>query len=124
MMKFLATGALALAMTGFALGAAAPAQAATYYTPGMTVQVYGANGATLPSSITDPAWVALSPSLTEGKKRTRIKFGGSTAAAQRNAKKPYRFVVLWISQAPASAVGTPEAPGRVSVNELELFARK
>jgi hypothetical protein len=93
-------------------------------TPGMTVQVYGANGATLPSSITDPAWVALSPSLTEGKKRTRIKFGGTAAAAQQNAKKPYRFVVLWISQAPASAVGTPEAPGRVSVNELELFARK
>jgi hypothetical protein len=93
-------------------------------TPGMTVQVYGANGATLPASITDPAWVPLSPSLTEGKKRARIKFGGSTAAAQQNAKKPYRFVVLWISQAPASAVGTPAAPGRVSVNELELFARK
>ncbi len=93
-------------------------------TPGMTVQVYGANGATLPGSITDPAWVPLSPSLTEGKKRTRIKFGGTTAAAQQNAKKPYRFIVLWVSQAPASAVGTPDAPGRVSVNELELFARK
>jgi hypothetical protein len=93
-------------------------------TPGMTVQVYGANGATLPPSITDPAWVPLSPSLTEGKKRTRIKFAGTTAAAQQNAKKPYRFVVLWISQAPASAVGTPQAPGRVSVNEVELFARK
>ncbi|HLB22019.1 MAG TPA: hypothetical protein VK605_07890, partial [Solirubrobacteraceae bacterium] len=93
-------------------------------TPGMTVQVYGANGATLPASITDPAWVPLSPSQTEGKKRTRIKFGGATAAAQQNAKRPYRFVVLWISQAPASAVGMPAAPGRVSVNEVELFARK
>ena len=54
----------------------------------------------------------------------RITFGATTTAAQQAAKKPYRFIVLWISQAPASAVGTPQAPGRVSVNELELFARK
>ena len=30
--------------------------------PGMSVQIYGANGHTLPTSITDPAWVQLSPS--------------------------------------------------------------
>ena len=28
---------------------------------------------------------------------------------------------LWISRAPASAVGTPQAPGHVSVAELELL---
>jgi hypothetical protein len=100
------------------------ALALTTTTPGMTIQVYGANGAAPPTSITDPAWIALSPSLTEGKKKARIKFGGSTAAAQQAAKRAYRFIVLWISQAPESAVGTPQAPGRVSVNELELFARK
>ncbi|MEA2140096.1 MAG: hypothetical protein QOC91_195 [Solirubrobacteraceae bacterium] len=99
------------------------ALALTTTTAGMTVQVYGANGQTPPTSITDPAWQALSPSLVEGKKRARIKLGGTTAAAQA-AKQPHRFIVLWISQAPASAVGTPQAPGRVSVNELELFARK
>jgi hypothetical protein len=35
--------------------------------------------------------------------------------------KAVRFVALWISKAPAVSVGTPQAPGRVSVNELELF---
>ena len=44
MMKLLTTGALALAMTGFALGAAAPAQAAMYSTPGVTVHVSGGQG--------------------------------------------------------------------------------
>jgi hypothetical protein len=96
----------------------------TTTTPGMTMQVYGANAATPPASITDPAWIALTPSLTEGKRHARIKLGGGSAAAAQAAKQAHRFIVLWISQAPASAVGTPQDPGRVSVNELELFARK
>jgi hypothetical protein len=85
-------------------------------TPGMTVQMYGANGKTLPASITDPAWVALSPSLDAKRRTTKI--------ALRDASKAFRFVTLWISQAPQSAVGTPTAPGHVSVNELELFQAK
>jgi hypothetical protein len=96
----------------------------TTTTPGMTVQVYGAGGQAPPNSITAPAWVALTPEIVAKKKHAQIKLGGSSAAVQAAAKKPYRFVVLWISQAPASAVGTPEAPGRVSVNELELFPLK
>jgi hypothetical protein len=83
-------------------------------TPGMTVQIYGANGATLPASITAPAWVALSPSLDAKKRTTKI--------ALRDATKAFRFVTLWVSLAPQSSVGTPTAPGHVSVNELELFA--
>jgi hypothetical protein len=85
-------------------------------TPGMTVQVYGANGNTLPASITDPAWVGLSPYFLEKKKRMRIKLHHPTEA--------FRFIVLWISSAPAASVGTPQAPGHVSVNELELFPPK
>jgi hypothetical protein len=98
----------------------------TTTTPGMTVQIYGADGQAPPTSITDPAWVALTPALQDKKKHARIKLGGpnAPAAVQQAAKQPHRFVVLWISQAPASAVGTPEAPGRVSVNELELFPTK
>ncbi len=92
-------------------------------TPGLTVQVYGANGQAPPTSITDPAWVALTPSLVASKKHERLKLGANSATAQA-AKQPYRFIVLWISQAPASAVGTPQAPGHISVNELELFPRK
>jgi len=85
-------------------------------TPGMTVQVYGANGHTLPGSITDPAWTALSAAQDAKKRSTHIKL--------RDSKKAFRFVVLWISKAPASAVGTAQAPAHVSVNELELFAPK
>jgi hypothetical protein len=81
-------------------------------TPGMTVQVYGTAAQTLPASITDPAWVKLSPSLPVKSRHIRIKL---------KAAKAVRFVTLWISKAPASSVGTPQAPGRVSVNELELF---
>jgi hypothetical protein len=82
-------------------------------TPGITVQVFGANGHTVPSSITDPAWTTLSRSIVV--KKRHMHFG------LREKKKAFRFITLWISRAPASAVGTPEAPGRISVNELELF---
>jgi hypothetical protein len=81
-------------------------------TPGMTVQVYGTSGSTLPTSITDPAWVKLSPSLPVKARHMRIKL---------KSAKAVRFVTLWISKAPAASSGTPQAPGRVSVNELELF---
>ncbi len=100
------------------------ALALTSSTPGMTVQVYGANGHNLPASITDSAWVALSPSLLAKKRHVRIEFGGSTKASKQAAKKPYRYVALWISNAPAASVGTAQAPGHVSVNELELFPPK
>jgi hypothetical protein len=96
------------------------AVALTTSTPGMTVQVYGSAAATLPASITDPAWVALTPSFVEHKRHVRLALGAGSAAA----KHAYRFVTLWISQAPAASVGTAAAPGHVSVNELELFVRK
>jgi hypothetical protein len=89
------------------------AMALSTSTPGMTIQAYGANGATLPPSITDPAWVKLTPNLVEKSKHLRL--------ALKKPKKAFRFVTLWISGAPAASVGTPQAPGHVSVNELELF---
>jgi hypothetical protein len=85
-------------------------------TPGMSIQIYGANGQTVPTSITDPAWVQLSPYLTVKKRHEHIKLKDST--------KAFRFITLWISKAPAAQVGTAEAPGHVSVNELELFPAK
>jgi hypothetical protein len=85
-------------------------------TPGMSVQVYGANGSAPPTSITDPAWIQLSPYLIEKKHNDRIKLQSST--------KAFRFVTLWISKAPAASVGTAQAPGHVAVNELELFPVK
>ena len=82
-------------------------------TPGMTLQIYGSTAKTAPATITDPSWVAISKSLTIKKRKARI--GLNTKG------KAYRFVTVWISGAPASAVGTPEKPGKVTLNEIELF---
>jgi hypothetical protein len=85
-------------------------------TLGMTVQVYGANGHALPGSITEPAWVPLSHALVIKKKSTTLKL--------RDVAKAFRFIALWISRAPQSAIGTPQAPGHVTVDEFELFPPK
>jgi len=83
-------------------------------TPGMTVQVYGANASSAPSSITSPAWVALSGPKTEPNNRhMHIKLGDAT--------KAFRFVTVWISKAPGASAGSAQAPTRASVNEIELF---
>jgi hypothetical protein len=82
-------------------------------TPGMTVQIYGANGKPAPAAITEPGWTPLSASHELKKKSTRLKL--------RSASQAFRFVVVWIVRAPASAVGTAQAPGHVSLNEVELF---
>jgi hypothetical protein len=80
-------------------------------TPGITVQVYGATVSTPPASITDPAWRALSHSIVVHKRHQKIALKEKTHA--------FHFVTLWLSAAPKSS--TPAAPGRVSINELELF---
>ena len=58
---------------------------------------------------------------------TRAMHGASMAALDskpharlklHKADKAFRFVTLWISKAPASSVGTSQAPGHVSVNAL------
>jgi hypothetical protein len=85
-------------------------------TPGMSIQVFGANASVLPPSITDPAWIQLSPYQVETKRHLLIKLHEST--------KAFDFITLWISKAPASSIGTPQAPGLVSVNEIELFPTK
>jgi hypothetical protein len=81
--------------------------------PGMTVQVFGAVGQAPPTTITDPAWVKLSAKVLDTKRHQRIKL--------EQPAKAVRFVTLWISKAPAASVGTPQAPGHVSVHEVELF---
>ncbi|HEY0516411.1 MAG TPA: hypothetical protein VGD00_04780 [Solirubrobacteraceae bacterium] len=83
-------------------------------TPGMNVQVYGSAASTPPSSITDPAWVPISHSLKLHKRHASIGL--------LKPKRSFRFVVVWISAAPPSAIGTAEAPGHVTIDELELFA--
>lgn len=79
-------------------------------TPGMTLEVFGANGSAIPPTIVDPAWRKLTASHLVKKKNATIKLGTGGRA--------YRFVVLWFIQAPASAVGTPTAPGHISIGEV------
>lgn len=80
---------------------------------GMLVQVYGSTAAKPPASITEKAWVPLTAPLVLKKGNTHFKL--------RKSKQAFRFVTVWISRAPASAVGTPTAPGRVGIGEIELF---
>ncbi len=82
-------------------------------TPGMTIQVFATAATTLPAAISDPVWVKLSSSMVESARHLRIPL--------RESSRSFRFVMLWISRAPASSVGTAQAPGHVSVNELEVF---
>jgi hypothetical protein len=85
-------------------------------TPGMTVQIFGANGTAAPTTVTDPGWTKLTQAQVEKKRHARIALGQSSTA--------FRFVLFWITGVPAGSVGTAEAPGRVSVNELELVPVK
>jgi len=79
-------------------------------TPGMTVEVFGANGSTIPATIVDPAWTKLTPSHLVKKKAATIKLA--------TGGKAFRFLVLWLTKAPESAVGTATAPGHVSISEV------
>jgi hypothetical protein len=76
-------------------------------TPGMTVEVFGANGSKLPATILDPAWSKLVPSHLVKKKNATIKLA--------TGGKAFRFVVLWLTKAPASS------PEKVSVGEAVLY---
>jgi len=82
-------------------------------TPGMTVQVFGSTASTAPAAITDPGWTALSTHALQKERHTLIKLNNPT--------KAFRVLALWITGAPPGSIGTPTAPGRVSVNEVELF---
>jgi hypothetical protein len=81
-------------------------------TKGMTVQLYGAKGKQTPKTITEPGWVRLSATRVLKKRTTHIKLHGSPTL---------RWVLVWVVKAPASAVGSAQAPGHVNLNEVELF---
>lgn len=81
-------------------------------TTGMTVQLYGTTARKPPKTITEQGWKQLSATHVLKKRATRVKL---------HAKPSLRYVLVWIVKAPASAVGTPTAPGHVDLNEVELF---
>lgn len=81
-------------------------------TTGMTVQLYGTTAKKAPATITEPGWNQLSSTHVLKKRATHVKLHGSQSL---------RFVLVWVVKAPASAVGTPQAPGQVDLNEVDLF---
>lgn len=83
-------------------------------TTGITVEIYGCNGASPPASISDPAWARLAGLKVLKKKATTLKL--------KTKGKGYRYILLWLAKGPPSS--TPAAPGSVSINEFELFPPK
>lgn len=79
-------------------------------TTGMTVELYGANGHNLPASITDKGWKRLSRAKVLKKSSTTVKLKGSPS---------YRFVLLWVTKAPAGS--TQASPGHIAISEFELL---
>jgi len=74
--------------------------------------VFGANGTRTPRDDHRSGLGGAVQPAVQKERHDRIKLTGSSA---------FRFVVLWITGVPAGSVGTPQAPGRVSVNELEAL---
>jgi hypothetical protein len=83
-------------------------------TTGITVEIYGANGNTVPGSITDTGWKRLA-----GLKVLKKK---STPLTLKTNGKGYRYIVLWLAKAPADS--TAATPGTVAIGEFELFPPK
>jgi hypothetical protein len=83
-------------------------------TTGITVEVYGANGHALPTSISAPGWKRLVGLKVLKKKSTTFALKANT--------KGYRYIVLWLAK--AQATSTAANPGSVSINEFELFPPK
>lgn len=80
-------------------------------TTGATVEIYGANGNTIPGSIVDTGWKRLVGLKVLKRKRTPLTL--------KTQGKGYRYIVLWLAKAPAGS--TAVKPGAVAVNEFELF---
>jgi hypothetical protein len=83
-------------------------------TTGITVEVYGTNGSTPPTSISDPAWARIVGLKILKKKSTTLKL--------KTKGKGYRYILLWLAKAPATS--TAANPGSVAINEFELFPPK
>jgi hypothetical protein len=85
---------------------AAKAIKITTLSPGMTVEFYGATGSSVPPAITSPGWVHLA-------NRKAIK--PSTTVVLKTEGKSYRYLLVWITHAPAGVTA-----GTVGISELSV----
>lgn len=83
-------------------------------TPGMTVKIYGTQRKHLPKTLDAEGWVKLSGVHVAKKRKSIVKL-------RYSKKKKFRQLLIWIAKAPKSS--TPEAPGHVAINEVELYER-
>jgi hypothetical protein len=78
----------------------------TTLSPGMTVEFYGADATAVPAAITAPGWVHLA-------NRKAIK--PSTTVVLKTLGKSYRYLLVWITHAPAGVTA-----GTVGISELSV----
>jgi hypothetical protein len=83
-------------------------------TTGITVEVYATNGATPPTTISDPSWVRIVGLKVLKKKHTTLTL--------KTKGKSYRYILLWLAKGPPSS--TAASPGSVAIDEFELFPPK
>ncbi len=81
-------------------------------TPGATVEVYATTQRKLPTSLQSKEWTKLTGLHVLRRRRSVLDLRDSR-------RKRFRQLLLWIVQAPHSS--TKKAPGRVSINEIELY---
>jgi hypothetical protein len=81
-------------------------------TKGVTVQFYGTADEKAPATITEHGWKQISAARVLKKKTTHVRLHGTQVL---------RYLLVWVVKAPQAAVGTPQAPGHVGLNEVELF---
>jgi hypothetical protein len=79
----------------------------------MSVQVFAANGAKAPATITAPGWTQLSATHVLKKRVTHLKF--------RDAGKAFRWLLVWVVHAPSASRGTAAVPGHVALSEVALY---
>lgn len=83
-------------------------------TPGFTLQVYGTKQKKQPpETITSKGWVKLTKSHVAKKKKSTVELN--------KAKQQFRQILVWLVKAPEGS--TPEAPGHVAIDELQLFEK-
>jgi len=81
-------------------------------TPGFTLQVYGTKQKKKPpETITSKGWTKLTGSHVAKKHTSTVNL--------HKSKQQFRQILVWFVKAPESS--TPEAPGHVAINELELY---
>ena len=81
-------------------------------TPGYTLEVLGTTANKPPASVTASGWKTLA-------KEPKLK--RKTTFTLQHSREHMRYVVLWITNVPASLAGSSASPAHVTIDEVALF---